>query len=118
MVTVKFVPLISSRYAPALPVTPSMVNVGSSLRCTKSPLTLTGWAQTTQLSSAANAAGKDAQRVSRHTRVTIARVVKQCRRPAPPLRARLCVGCSDLRLKAGGCEGSIATLDKRAFIGL
>ena len=41
MVTVKFVPLISSRNAAALLVAPSMATDASSLRCAKSPLTLT-----------------------------------------------------------------------------
>src|ERR1035437_5458310 len=55
LVTVKFLPLISSRKAAALLLVPSMTTDASSLRCAKSPLMLTCWPQVAQISSAAHA---------------------------------------------------------------
>ena len=57
MVTVKFVPLISSRKAAALLAAPSMATDASSLRCANSPLTLTSCPQLPQISSSAKTPG-------------------------------------------------------------
>ncbi len=64
MLTVKFVPLISSRNAAALSAAPSMVTDALSLRCAKSPLTLTCCPQVAQISSAAKAAGTESHRLA------------------------------------------------------
>src|ERR1039458_10686142 len=63
ILTVKFFPLISSRNATALLATPSTVSDASSLRCANSPLTLTCCPQEAQISSTANTARDQNQKL-------------------------------------------------------
>src|ERR1039457_6944244 len=82
MVTVKLVPLISSRNAAALSaVAPSMVMDALSLRCANSPLTRTSWPQEAQISSAAKAAGAENHKLPKVIREMAATSVARLRWP-------------------------------------